>query len=385
MQDKFSPQLSAQINQLQAQVNQQAETISRQFPEVAELFETRTTDIAMLQANIPAGTVVIQPVLLTGINKVPNTIALFVLTKDKLTVTQQKIDPKAFDELVTQYRREITDGRFNRYRATSSKLYDILIRPVETQLVAASAKQVSIIATGKLRYIPFETLIDSKTNKYLIEKYPINNLTRLSSRSLPQSNQKKSTLLGLGNPFPNDGRSLQGAEDEVKSITPLLPGSEAHLGAQAKLDTFTTLAPRFPILHLATHGCFRLEGCPDLKLEANTILFRDRNLNIADAALLGLKNTDLVVLSACQTAVSANSNGEEFAGIAYLFERAGAKSVIASLWLAKDEETKQLMIAFYQNLKKGMTKGEALRSAKLSLIDKHPLYWSPFILIGDAR
>ncbi|WP_369831799.1 CHAT domain-containing protein [Chlorogloea sp. CCALA 695] len=164
-----------------------------------------------------------------------------------------------------------------------------------------------------------------------------------------------------------------------------MPGSEAHLGADAKLNIFPTLAPRFSILHLATHGCFRPEGCPDLKLEANTILFSDRNLNIADAALLGLKNTDLVVLSACQTAVSANSNGEEFAGIAYLFERAGARSIIASLWLAKDEETKQLMVAFYQNLNKGMTKGEALRQAKLSLIDKHPLYWSPFILIGDAR
>ncbi len=384
LQNKFSPQLSAQINTLQAQVNQQAETISRQFPEVAELFETKLTDIARLRANSPAGTVVIQPVLLIGINNVQDTMALFVLTKDKLTVTQQKIDPKLFDELVTQYRQQLTDGRFNRYRATSAKLYDILIRPVEAQIAAASTKQLSIIATGKLRYIPFETLLDSKTNKYLIEKYPVNNLTRLSGRTLPPPNKNKQTLLALGNPFPKDGRSLQGAEDEIRSITPLLPGSEAHLGTQAKLNTFKTQAPRFPILHLATHGCFRSQGCPDLKLEANTILFRDRNLNIADAALLGLKNTELVVLSACQTAVQANSSGEEFAGIAYLFERAGAKSVIASLWLAKDEETKDLMIAFYQNLKKGMTKGEALRQAKLSLIDKHPLYWSPFILIGDA-
>ena len=131
LQQKFSPQLSAQINTLQAQVNQQAETISRQFPEVAELFETKPNDIAQLRANIPAGTVVIQPVLLTGITKVSNTIALFILTKDKLTVTQQKIDPKVFDKLVLQYRGEITFGRSQRYRATSKKLYDILIRPIE--------------------------------------------------------------------------------------------------------------------------------------------------------------------------------------------------------------------------------------------------------------
>ncbi len=43
------------------------------------------------------------------------------------------------------------------------------------------------------------------------------------------------------------------------------------------------------------------------------------------------------------------------------------------------------MIEFYKNLNQGKTKGEALRQAKISLITKHPLYWSPFILIGDAR
>ncbi|KJH73509.1 CHAT domain-containing protein [Aliterella atlantica] len=384
LQQKFSPQLSAQINQLQAQTNQKAEEIVRQFPEVAELFETKPADIARLQANIPPNTVVVQPVLLTDVSSVPNTIALFVLTKDKITVKQQKLDPKVFNGLVTQYRTQLTTASSRKYQATSRDLYDILIRPIEAQ-IPASTKQLSIVATGKLRYVPFETLIDRQTGKYLIEKYPINNLTRLSERFNSSKLDKQPSILAIGNPSPSDRRNLAGAEEEVKDITTILPGSKAAIGKQATLSNFEILAPRFPILHLATHGCFQPQGCPDLKLEANSLLFSDRSFNIADAALLGLKNTDLVVLSACQTAVQANSNGEEFAGIAYLFERAGAKSVIASLWLAKDEETKDLMIAFYQNLKQGKTKAEALRQAKLSLIDKHPLYWSPFILIGNAR
>ena len=383
LQAKFSVELSAQVDKLQTQVNQQAESIARRFPEVAELFEFQPTDIAKLQANIPTGTVIIQPVLLTDVSNVPDEIALFVVTKDKITVTKQPLDIKAFDASVTQYRQELTDIRFpKKFRSTSAKLYDILIRPVEAQI--ANATQLGIIATGKLRYIPFETLIDSKTGKYLIEKYPINNLTRLSSRSLQQPPTKNLNLLALGNPSPDDGRNLAGAEAEVKSITALLP-SESYLRKQATLSNFRNLAPRFSILHLATHGCFQPQGCGNLKMSANTLLFSDRTLNIADAALLGLKNTDLVVLSACQTALQTSSNGEEFAGIAYLFERAGARSAIASLWLAKDEETKQLMIEFYKNLNQGKTKGEALRQAKLSLITKHPLYWSPFILIGDAR
>jgi len=59
--------------------------------------------------------------------------------------------------------------------------------------------------------------------------------------------------------------------------------------------------------------------------------------------------------------------------------------VIASLWNADDSTTKTIMVQFYQNLKKGMSKDEALRQAKLSQIDSHPFFWSPFVLIGDAR
>ncbi|MEH1834432.1 MAG: CHAT domain-containing protein [Nostoc sp.] len=58
---------------------------------------------------------------------------------------------------------------------------------------------------------------------------------------------------------------------------------------------------------------------------------------------------------------------------------------MASLWAVDDEATQQLMIQFYQNLKQGMTKRKALQQAKLKLIKDHPFYWSPFVLIGDAR
>jgi CHAT domain-containing protein len=120
-------------------------------------------------------------------------------------------------------------------------------------------------------------------------------------------------------------------------------------------------------------------------MEENTLLFADRPFNIREAALLGLQNTRLLTLSACQTAMQANSNGEEISGVAYVFERAGAQAVMASLWSVDDAATKDFMVEFYQNINKGMSKNEALQQAKLSQIRLHPFYWSPFILIGDAR
>ena len=97
------------------------------------------------------------------------------------------------------------------------------------------------------------------------------------------------------------------------------------------------------------------------------------------------QGTQLLTLSACQTAQETNSGREGIVGVAYIFERAGAKAVMAGLWAVDDKATRNLMIDFYQNLYQGMSKGEALQKAKLKQIDRHPYYWSPFVLIGDAR
>ncbi len=338
----------------------------------------------------------IQPVLLTNTTKVPNTIALFVLTRDKLTVKKIPVDPAKFDALLTQTYEKLTNYKDAEYLDTLEKLYNLIIRPVEAEIQATKPKQLSFIATGKLRYIPFEALYDGKTNQYLIQKYPISYLTRLSTRSL----QAKATatpavakkVLAFGNPIPKPPLGLKEAEAEVKNIMPIFPGSEAFINSQATLNTFKIQSPRFSYIHLATHGCFQKKGCclPKLedckvKLKPNIIKFADRDFDIAEAALLGLENTELITLSACQTGLQTESNGEEISGLAYLFERAGSKAVIASLWSAEDKTTKEIMVQFYQNIKQGMNKDEALRQAKLSQIDSHPFFWSPFVLIGNGQ
>ncbi len=384
LEDKFSENLSRQMRELETEVNRQAESISRQFPEVAELFETTPKDIAQLKASIAPDTAVIQPVLLTNVKNVPNTIALFVLTKDSLSVKKITIDPEEFYQLLTQYREQLQNTGDTNFTVTGSKLYEILIRPVEDQIKATSAKQLSIIATGKLRYIPFETLYDEQNDEFLIQKYPVNYLTRISTRTIPDSTLQGG-VLALGNPIPRLPQNLPGTEEEVRNIAQFLPGSSAYIGNAATLDQFKVQAARFPFLHLATHGCFQPGGCKNLGMEENTLLFADSQFNIRDAALLGLQNTRLITLSACETAIQANSNGEEISGMAYIFERAGAQAVMASLWSVDDAATKDLMVQFYQNINKGMSKNEALQKAKLSQIGRHPFYWSPFILIGDAR
>ncbi|NJP08577.1 MAG: CHAT domain-containing protein [Leptolyngbyaceae cyanobacterium RU_5_1] len=102
-----------------------------------------------------------------------------------------------------------------------------------------------------------------------------------------------------------------------------------------------------------------------------------------------LPNVSLFVLSACETGLGGKlGNGLEILGFGYQMQRTGSRAAIASLWLVKDDGTSIFMDAFYTALRKGISKAEALRQAQTELIAHpnydHPLYWAPFILIGNG-
>ncbi|NES66768.1 MAG: CHAT domain-containing protein, partial [Okeania sp. SIO2D1] len=368
--------------------------------------------------NIAPGTVVIQPVLLTGIPNFPDSIAIFLVTRDKpVLVKKVHIDAQEFYQILREYRQQLENPYSDDYDINQEKLYDHLIRPMEAEIAAYSPKQLAIIATGKLRDLPFETLFDKQTNKYLLDKYPIHYLTHISGNKKPKSkNTKFLKVLAFGNPQPTQ-KDLPGAEAAAKEIAEMFSSkyyireaeaaakeiaemfsSKYYIREEATLSHFQKESDGFPIVHLATHGCFQKGGCPDIGLEENTILFANKEtFEIADILPRELEKTDLLVLSACQTAkktprneISVTMKFDNCTGIvlaAYLFERAGVDAFIASLWNVEDETTKDITVKFYHNLLQGKTKVEALRQAKLSYAREYvsPFYWSPLILIGDGE
>ncbi len=108
-------------------------------------------------------------------------------------------------------------------------------------------------------------------------------------------------------------------------------------------------------------------------------------------------DAELTVLSACQTGLGELKAGEGLVGLTRAFMYAGSSSVLVSLWSVSDPSTAVFMKQFYRNLKRGMSKTEALRATKLCMIEGkcydtdnygntikyiHPFYWAPFILLG---
>lgn len=108
-------------------------------------------------------------------------------------------------------------------------------------------------------------------------------------------------------------------------------------------------------------------------------------LNLYDLYRLKL-SADLVVLSGCATGLNVIKAGDEQIGLVRGLLRAGAQSLILSLWDVHDRSTQEFMVSFYTHLQRGKSKPEAMRSAITELRARypHPYYWAPFLLIGKG-
>ncbi len=112
-------------------------------------------------------------------------------------------------------------------------------------------------------------------------------------------------------------------------------------------------------------------------------------------------DADLVVLSACNSGLGQEQDGEGLIGLSRAFQYAGARTVAATLWSVADDTTAALMIRFYQHLRDGKPKDEALRAAQIELLRgpievrkdgrtverdaSAPYYWAAFQIIGDWK
>lgn len=189
---------------------------------------------------------------------------------------------------------------------------------------------------------------------------------------------------------------LSRTRDEAKVIAGLLPAGKAFTAldfdASRELVTSGGLSP-FRTVHFATHGLQRIDH-PEL---SSIVLSRfDRNgaprdgyLRVSDISGLHLQ-ADLVVLSACETALGKPAPGEGLVGLPQAFLAAGAQRVLVSLWQVEDESAAALMTEFYRHLLVDRrSPGQALREAQLAIRAqprwRAPRYWAGFVLQGDWR
>lgn len=301
---------------------------------------------------------------------------------------------------------------------SGKKLYSWLIKPIEDELNRVGAKTILYAPYAQLRYVPLAALYDG--NEWLVQRYRINNITAASLHDFSaQSQVRQSILAGAvtrAMSFKIGDRhfsfaGLPFARREVETLTQIIPDSTQLFDNDFSPESTRKQLKSHSLIHLATHAVF-MPGKP----EDSFILFGNgERLTLAGVRDWSLKNVDLLVLSACETALgTVLGNGEEILGFGYLMQQGGARAAIASLWSVDDGGTQALMDIFYTMLKRpNITKAEALRQAQIALITgnysalgndgnriaksianrlpvtvteylDHPYYWAPFIMIGNG-
>ncbi|MDX2212168.1 MAG: tetratricopeptide repeat protein [Oculatellaceae cyanobacterium bins.114] len=309
---------------------------------------------------------------------------------------------------ITDFRAAITN-RTRSSTAQAQQLYQWLIQPIEADLQQAQAETILYAADGALRYIPLAALYDG--DEWLIQRFTINHITAASLTDFSSSRQPNpDSMRVLAAAFSDAERQytfqvgdqnfsfngLPYAGTEVENIAAAVPGTTELFNDSFNRRTIEPQLNNYTIVHLATHAEF-VPGLP----EESFILFGNGDrVTLRDISDWALQNVDLVVLSACKTAVGGQlGNGEEILGFGYQMQRTGARAAIASLWAVDDGGTQVLMNRFYAGLEQGLTNAEALRQAQIALITgdvpatspdqarvplNRPYYWAPFILIGNG-
>jgi CHAT domain-containing protein/Tfp pilus assembly protein PilF len=340
---------------------------------------------------------------------------LFVVTRDRLEGYRL---PAAgvLSEQVEVFREALEEGgrrQFGRYADTAHQLYRSLLGPAEE--ILRDKPRLIVSPDGPLLLLSFEALLtrpSSSSRSYADLPYLLaeKSVTYVPSASvfaelggpqpsvLPAATAGSGLFLFLGFADPDYGqsagqpsfRSLPASRAEVEEIARLFPSDQVrlYLGADASeanvRENPALREARW--IHFAVHGFFNEER-PEL---SGLVLTQggERDAGLLQAyEIFNLDLTaDLVVLSACDTALGKNVSGEGILGVSRAFLYAGASSVVVSLWQVSDASTSDLMIRFYRHLSQSGDKAEALRLSKLEMIREgrydHPYRWAPFILIG---
>jgi CHAT domain-containing protein len=298
------------------------------------------------------------------------------------SVNQEEIE-RTFDDLFANLNPFITNPN---PLVPNQKLYNWLIRPAETALTQNHIKTLVFVLDGVLRNVPVSALHDGK--QYLIEKY---NLALTPGLQLFGGNrfapEKLSVLIGGLTESSQGFSALPSVTKEVNEIAKIAT-SDILLNSNFTSSQLEQALKfnQFPIVHLATHGQFSSQA------EDTFLLTWDEKINVKnldqllrEQPLVIKSPIELLILSACQTAVGDKRAALGLAGVAV---RSGARSTIATLWSIQDESTADLMTQFYQALNQPqVSKANALRQAQLSLLHspqyQHPFYWSSFVLVGN--
>ena len=314
-------------------------------------------------------------------------------------------------ETVKDFRKNIVNHTIKgskEYFPAARQLHQWIIAPLEADLETNNIDSLIFCMGVGLRTIPLAAFHDGQ--KFLIEKYSIGRIPAFKLTDTRYADIKKSPVLAMGASKFKEQEPLPAVPVELSTITQKLRRGKSFLNQEFTLKNLQSqrASQPFKVIHLATHADF-LPGVPS----NSYVQFWDEKLRLNQMKHLSWNNppVELLVLSACRTALGDKDAELGFAGLAV---NSGVKSALASLWYVSDEGTLGLMTDFYRHLATAPIKAEALRQAQIAMLKgqvriengqlhsprgnislppelaglgnqnlSHPYYWAAFTIVGS--
>jgi CHAT domain-containing protein len=332
--------------------------------------------------------------------------------KAEVQVFTLNVSAKELSERTANFRQQLA-SRDLLYRQTAIELYELLLGPARELL--KDKRLLTIVPDGALWEMPFQAL-QPTPGHHLIEDSAIAygpSLTVLRDMNKARAETRVSappppmSLLAVGNPvlgtqsverlnarlINSEPAPLPEAEDQVRALQRLYGAehSKVYVGLNAREEQVKAEASKYRILHLATHGVYD-DAAP---MYSHVVLANEAANAHEDGFLEAWEimnldlHADLVVLSACETARGRVGAGEGMIGLAWSLFVAGSPSTLVSQWKVDAASTTTLMLEFHRRMRAGNSKARALQQATLKTLQnkeyRHPFYWAPFVLVGDAN
>ena len=349
-----------------------------------------TASMAQIQQQLPRDITAIEYQILD------NRAIAWVVTHQRPLSAPVELDARTLEALLRQL-TAVTEVRGSDLDTITAQLYEVLIRPIESQLDAS--ERLAFISDGFLSVVPFAALLNRRTGRFLAASHPVfiaPNLRMLQSRgamSTTHGNLRTARALAVGDPrfsrslFPQLP-PLPEARAEVQELVQFLPGSRILVGEQATKNQFLALGGRYEIIHFAGHALVndRFPSLSRLVFAAGSASREGGVLYASDILGRTWGKTSLVVLSGCRTGAAAGSHSEGIAALAWPFLAGGVRSVLVSLWNVGDQPTRTFFADFYRHLHESGDPLSALRGAQLDAISGDPssTVWKSFELFGTS-
>jgi len=348
-------------------------------------FQAKRTSLEHDAINGASKVAIIYPILLPDRIE----ILLSLPARSQLQQFTLPIPENRLKEEVNEFRFELESNETDTYLPYAQRLYQWLITPLMPTLNVTNTETLVIVPDGVLRTIPFAALHDGKD--FLISRFALTTTPGLTLTDAPKSSAKNKVKILINGLAENiDGYSkLLSVPEEVNLLSNLygLQAVTVLLNQNFTLENFTQAMKQevYSIVHIASHGQFDSDPAKTFILTYHGRLTMNRLEQLIRLSEIRQEPLELLSLSACETAVGDDQAALGLGGLAI---KAGAKSALASLWLVDDAATTQLMKEFYQQWQqKNVSKAKALQLAQQRLLKqpryRHPVFWSPFLLIGN--